>query len=145
MRVSEALDAFEMTTTVSIIDEPLGSTYRALLDLASEVCGSFSLVWRDDTEFNLSAHDIATKLEPLFIREERTDRWPGTKLFGHFATVRHYRVDAVSMCVLEEAGGLYARLAPNAQRTWRSTPRTRLCGWARLRTKKMLGWSVGRA
>ena len=57
--------------------------------------------------------EIQQSLASYLVREERTDEWPGTKLLGHLATVRHYRVESGSMHVLKRAGGLYAWLAPD--------------------------------
>ena len=102
-----------MTITVNIAAEPRGTVYKQLLDLAAEACGSFSLAWRDQLKFSQSADAIKEALSPYIIRDERTDEWPGTKLFGHFATVRHYRVEGGAMRVLEGAAGLYAWLAPD--------------------------------
>jgi len=108
-----ALDAFEMSTTIDILEEPRGAQFDDLLSLATEVCGSFSLVWRDQLEHGDSAQEIQQSLATYLFREERTDEWPGTRLHGHQATVRHYRVELGSMRVLKRAGGLYAWLAPD--------------------------------
>ena len=98
---------------LAIRSEPAGRTYAGIVTLASEVCASFSLVWRDQLPFGRSARSIAQELRGDLIREERTDEWPGTKLLGHQATVRHYRVAQSSMRVLERAGSLYAWLSPD--------------------------------
>jgi hypothetical protein len=102
-----------MSTVIDIVAEPIGTVYKELLDLAAELCGSFSLVWRDQLKFSRSADGIKDALSPFLLRDERTDEWPGTKLMGHFAQVRHYRVDARAMRLLENAPGLYAWLAPD--------------------------------
>jgi hypothetical protein len=101
-----------MSSTIYIVAEPRGAVYQELLNLAAEVCGSFSLVWRDQLQFDRSAQAIEDLLSPYLVREERTDEWPGTKLMGHLATVRHYRVAGEAMRVLDGAAGLYAWSAP---------------------------------
>jgi hypothetical protein len=102
-----------MTATINVVAEPVGPVYKQLLDLATEVCGSFSLAWRDQLKFSRSADAIRDALSPYLLRDERTDEWPGTKLMGHLANVRHYRVEGGAMRVLEAATGLYAWLAPD--------------------------------
>ena len=101
-----------MNESLDITDEPVGREYRDLLQLALEACGSFSLVWRDQLAFEPSAEEVAQSLQPFLIREQRTDEWPGTKLFGHLATVRYYRLTVETLAVLERAAGLYAWQAP---------------------------------
>jgi len=101
-----------MNATFNIVEEPVGETYQKLLQLASETCASFSLVWRDQLNFELSAEEVASLLQPYLIREQRTDEWPGTKLLGHLATVRHYRLCVETLNVLRQAAGLYAWLEP---------------------------------
>src|SRR5882672_12771973 len=94
-QLSQALDAFEMSSTINIVAEPTGTVYRDLLNLAGEVCGSFSLVWRDQLAFGRSAKAIEESLSPFILREVRTDEWPGTKLMGHLAAVRQDRKSVV--------------------------------------------------
>ena len=101
-----------MTESLEITDEPAGREYRDLLHLAAEACGSFSLVWRDQLAFEPSAEEVARSLRPFLIREQRTDEWPGTKLLGHLATVRYYRLTPETLAVLERAARLYAWEAP---------------------------------
>src|SRR5262245_25051982 len=102
-----------MVKTFSIATEPVGETYAALLDLAGKECASFSLVWRDQLDLGTLATSIANAIRPDLIREVRDTSWPGTSLTGHFATVRHYRVNANTLQVLRAASGLYAWLAPD--------------------------------
>ncbi len=102
-----------MGRQLDIVEEPAGRTYADLLALASEVCASFSLVWPDELEFEPHADGIASALSEFLIREERSDRWPGTELLDHEATIRHYRISPEAMHVLQRAPGLYAWLAPD--------------------------------
>ncbi|HET9253051.1 MAG TPA: hypothetical protein VFP58_13140 [Candidatus Eisenbacteria bacterium] len=99
-------------TTLDLVTEPRGQAYAGMLELASEACASFSLVWRDQLSFHASAQAIAADLAPFLVRQERTAEWPGTQLLGHLATVRHYRLEPESLRVLKTAEGLYAWHAP---------------------------------
>ncbi len=98
-----------------IAEEPRGETYLALLRFAAAHCESFSLVWRNQITFHHAALQIAAILEPYLQKAITTDEWPGTKLLGHTAVVRHYRITARSMDVLKAVPGLYSWL-------WRDYP-----------------------
>lgn len=101
-----------MANTLDILKEPAGKTYEELVLLASETCTSFSLVWQNGLRFDVAAQEIADALKPMIIKEEHTDAWPGTKLFGPMATVRHYRMSAQAVEVLKRPKRLYAWEAP---------------------------------
>jgi hypothetical protein len=102
-----------MSAMIDILEEPRGTQYDELLALATELCGSFSLVWRDQLEHGESAQEIQRSLTSYLVQEKRTDEWPGTQLLGHLATVRQYRVEVGSIQVLKRARGLYSWLAPD--------------------------------
>ena len=95
-----------------IVAEPKGETYTNLLNFAAAHCESFSLVWRDQFKFEQSAYDIKFALKPFQISNVRTDEWLGTKLIGHEAIVRRYRVSDESVKLLYAAGSLYSWLQP---------------------------------
>lgn len=102
-----------MTPVFEIVAEPKGQTYIDLLNFAASRCVSFSLVWLDQFKFEQSAYDIKHALKPFLISNDRTDEWPGTKLIGHEAIVRRYRVTDESLKLLHVAGALYSWLQPN--------------------------------
>lgn len=94
-------------------EEPRGGVYAALIRFAVSRCDRFYLVWREQLAFDGSARGIADRLEPWEIERVRTDAWDGTRLLGHYAVVRHYRLDAGSAAVLTaSAAGLYDWVAP---------------------------------
>jgi len=101
-----------MKPVVDIVAEPKGQTYIELIKFASTRCESFSLVWRKQFQFEQSAHQIANALKPFLISNLSTDEWPGTKLIGHEAIVRQYRLSDNSVNVLCSVGGLYSWLEP---------------------------------
>jgi hypothetical protein len=98
--------------TLDIITEPVGPTYRALLAFAERCSGSFSLVWRHQLSFAASAAVLEGVLRPFLIEETETSTWPGTRLIGHSATVRTYRLSPDSARALATADGLFAWQSP---------------------------------
>ena len=102
-----------MKPIFDIVAEPKGQTYIDLLNFAASRCESFSLVWRDQFTFEQSAYEIKHELKPFLISNVKTDEWPGTKLIGHAAIVRRYRIADESVKLLHSAGSLYSWLQPN--------------------------------
>lgn len=101
-----------MPQTFDIVTEPTGETYRALLAFAAEVSGSFSLVWRHQLSFDPSVAVLERVLRPFLIEETESSEWPGTRLIGHSATVRTYRLSPDSARALATAGGLFGWRSP---------------------------------
>lgn len=101
-----------MKPKFDIVVEPKGKTYIDLLNFAASRCESFALVWRDHSRFEPSAYEIKHALKPFLVSNIKTDEWPGTKLIGHEAMVRRYRVEDQSLKVLHVAGSLYSWLQP---------------------------------
>jgi hypothetical protein len=101
-----------MKPVFDIVAEPKGQTYFDLLDFAASRCESFSLVWIGQFQFDKSAYEIKHALKPFLLSNVRTDEWPGTKLVGHEAIVRRYRVSPESVKLLQKAEGLYSWLRP---------------------------------
>jgi len=103
---SKAIRAFEIT------EEPKGKCYEALLDFASERCSQFSLVWRDQLDFETSAKEIKQPLRHFIVSRKRTTIWPGTEIFGGKSTVIHYRITKQTMRILRQVKSLYSWLSP---------------------------------
>lgn len=103
----------DMKPVFDIVAEPKAQTYIDLLNFAASRCESFSLVWRIRFRLENSAYEIKHALKPFLISNVRTDEWPGTKLIGHEAIVRRYRVSDESVKLLQTASSLYSWLAPN--------------------------------
>ena len=101
-----------MKPTFDIDAEPRGQTYIDLLNFAASRCASFSLVWRDQFQFEGSAYEIKQALKPYLVANDRTSEWPGTILIGHEAIVRRYRITEESISLLHKADGLYSWLQP---------------------------------
>jgi hypothetical protein len=101
-----------MKPVIDIVAEPKGQTYVDLLNFAAAQCESFSLAWRKQFQFEPSAYQIANSLKPFLISNVRTDQWLGTKLIGHEAIVRQYRVADKSIKILGLVSGLYSWSQP---------------------------------
>lgn len=97
----------------AIEKEPRSTAYVALIRFAAAERSTFSLTWRHQLKFDANAKQVEDALRSSLIRLETTDTWPGTQLIGHAAVVRFYEVSAAAQVLLEDAGRLYAWLAPN--------------------------------
>ena len=89
-----------------------GESYKLLLEAALKEAGTFSLVWRDQLQFAPSAAAVRHALRGLQLRAVKRDRWPGTILVGHYASVVTYRADRQALPTLLEPGSLFAWRSP---------------------------------
>ena len=97
---------------VAFCNEPKGTAYEEVLEIASRICYAFCFIWRDDLKSHASAFQLADELAPWLCFEKRTNRWPGMTLFG-LASARWYRITPESMSVLRRVNGLYEWLIPH--------------------------------
>lgn len=86
--------------------------YESLLEKALKNFDSFSLVWRDEFDFDDHCKAIEADLSDHLVSEERTDEWPGTKIYDALATVRHYEVNPDSIRILGRAKSFRDWMAP---------------------------------
>src|SRR5512132_2888048 len=89
-----------------------GEAYKLLLDAALREASTFSLVWRDQLQFDPSATAVRKALRGLQLRHVKRDRWPGTVLIGHYASVLTYRAAPEALPTLLEPGSLFAWRSP---------------------------------
>jgi len=88
--------------------EPRGAVYRRLLERAVGRCQVLVLVIRDGLGTSQACRHLVDLLEPYVIAQERSDRWPGTQLFGHTAQVLTIRFGAeVAELLMSSADGLF--------------------------------------
>jgi hypothetical protein len=73
-----------------IVRDVSGDAYRVLLKTALAEADQFSLAWRDQLQFDASANALRHRLRSFQVRHLKTDRWPGTVLIGHKASVITY-------------------------------------------------------
>lgn len=90
-----------------------GDEYSELIRAAVERFSLFSLVWRDQLEFDASAAEVRRDLEGSLARLRRGSRWPGTRLFGSKAEIAYYRCEPSARGVLLRPGSLFGWLAPS--------------------------------
>ncbi|HEU4939233.1 MAG TPA: hypothetical protein VFT39_22450 [Vicinamibacterales bacterium] len=102
-----------MNALRAIDREPRGTTYVALIRFAAAERSTFSLTWRHQLKFDANTKQVEDALRSSLIRLETTETWPGTQLIGHAAIVRFYELSAAAQALLEDAGRLFAWLAPN--------------------------------
>jgi hypothetical protein len=95
-----------------IVRDVTGEAYRVLLEAALGGGGTFSLVWNAQLRFGPTAAAIRTQLRHLQLRHVKRDRWPGTILIGHVASVITYRADPSALPTLLEPGSLLSWRAP---------------------------------
>ena len=98
---------------IDIIKEPNDHVYSALISFAAARCKTFSLVWRNQLRFEVSAHEIAKMLEADLVFRTTTNEWPGTQLIGNSAIVRYYNVTGRSMQVVQTVNRLYQWRSPS--------------------------------
>jgi hypothetical protein len=77
-----------------------GETYRALVRFAQFAKDTFTLVERHKLKVGPSSRALLEKLSPCLLTEERVSEWPGTDLVTLRATLRRYKLNAVSSEVL---------------------------------------------
>lgn len=100
-------------TTFNILAEPKGEIYSSLLAYTKKHCPTFSLVKRNQAFSKEHSLQFETRLLPFLVSSIVTDEWPGTKLYGHQASVSKYHVNENSIKLLSEVDGLYSWVAPD--------------------------------
>ena len=97
---------------VSISKDIRGSDYAKLIAEACRRYARFSLVWRDQLEFDAAALSLKKELKRFETSRAHTDTWPGTRLIGHKADVITYSIAAAATGVLLRPGSLFGWLTP---------------------------------
>ena len=87
--------------------------YQSLLNKAITDFDSFSLIWRDELEYNDNAKNFEQKLNPFLIQEDRVDEWPGTQLESMSATMKVYALSNESIQCLKKVSGPFEFLSPS--------------------------------
>ena len=87
--------------------------YKMLLEKALAEFDAFSLVWREDMEFDDSAKQFEEKLKPFLVKEERTNCWPGTQVLYKSSIVRTYQVSQDSIHVLKCVDSVFEYVFPH--------------------------------
>jgi len=90
-----------------------GNSFLHLLDKALLEFDSFSVVWRNELDYNSNALEFDRKLEPFLLSECETSQWPGTRLVDAFALVKKYSVSEDTINVLRCVSSTFDLLAPD--------------------------------
>lgn len=99
--------------TYDVLQEPVGITYRELINFSLGFCSSFLLVVRPYNGLSSLAEDVLDGLAPVLLSKEESSHWPGTTLLGHTAVVHRFRLTAETAAVLAGVSdGLYSWLQP---------------------------------
>lgn len=89
-----------------------GRRYHQLIQTLIQSLHSFSLVWRDQLKHADTAQAIRRTLRHLQICHNRTDRWPGTRIFGTTASVIKFTCDSSAIPILSQPRSLFSWLTP---------------------------------
>jgi hypothetical protein len=89
--------------TISLPASVEGETYRALVAFAQFEKHTFTLVERHKMKVGPSSRDLLERLRSCLLTEERVSEWPGTCLDAVGATLRRYKLNAVSSGILRAA------------------------------------------
>jgi hypothetical protein len=100
------------STVFDIVVEPDGPIYHRLVEVAFEECASFSVVTRPGMSFDPGAYDLLERLDEHLIERGAVERWPGTKLLNHTATLHRFAADAKALPEILRPARLYAWEAP---------------------------------
>ncbi len=93
--------------------EPTGREYVGLIKVATGYCSSFLLIERHEISLGQSAKNIISDLDRFILNEAEASEWPGTRLVGHSALVREYKLNDDSAQVLANAAlSLYSWQQP---------------------------------
>lgn len=87
----------------TLVNEPVGDLYRALLDHGRTHCETALLI--EQPSLGLTAHGRAVldSLQPFLTQREQTAEWPGTRLLDGTAWVHAYSLTAACLEILKEA------------------------------------------
>lgn len=95
------------------LEEPKGTTYKELLDVAFSICDEFLLVKRDQLDLNKNAIKFIEEIKPYIKEIRRQDEWPGTTLLGHYADVYYfYCNEELKEVLIRKTERLYQWLQP---------------------------------
>jgi hypothetical protein len=86
--------------TISLPPSVEGETYRDLVRFAQFEKHTFTLVERHKLKVGPSSRDLLEKLRCCLLTEERVSEWPATRLDAVQATLRRYKLNAVSAGIL---------------------------------------------
>lgn len=97
-----------MKNIYSLVNEPVGDTYKKLILFALKYCDNFLFVKHHRKFESESVKNLIKALEPYLIIQKESNEWPGT-ISVEKATVYQYRLTSESADILiNYANGLYS-------------------------------------
>jgi hypothetical protein len=101
------------TSLYSVVDEPRGDSYRALLRFLKLTCDAVILVVRAAERMSPAAREVVNRLDRSLTGAAERGQWPGTALLGHTARVYTYAFDNHCLEVIRSSvDGLYDWVGP---------------------------------
>jgi hypothetical protein len=98
----------------SLLREPKGDLYRALIDLGSQRCPTVLLVVRDPRMLGEDGQKVLESLAIFLTDAQEATQWPGTVLYGDKAVVYRYHTSPELAALLKRLGtGLYSWQHPD--------------------------------
>lgn len=95
------------------LEEPKGSTYKELLNVAFSICDELLLVKRDQLDLNENGKKFIGEIKPYVKEIRRQDEWPGTTLLGHYADVYYFDCNQeLKEILIRKTERLYEWLTP---------------------------------
>ncbi|KOP67262.1 hypothetical protein AMS62_19915 [Bacillus sp. FJAT-18019] len=95
------------------LEEPKGTTYKELLNVAFSICDEFLLVKRDQLDLNENGKKFIGEIKPYVKEIRRQDEWPGTTLLGHYADVYYFDCNQeLKEILISKTERLYQWLTP---------------------------------
>jgi|ERR1044071_2894893 hypothetical protein len=90
-----------------------GERYREMVRRLLEISASFSLVLRDELDFEPESSSLLHALSPFEQKRERRDRWPGTRTFArNKPIIAYFRSSPEVLGTLCEPQSLFSWRAP---------------------------------
>jgi hypothetical protein len=102
------------STRYSVVEEPRGDSYRALLRFLKLTCNAVILVVRAPERLSSAAREVVNRLDRSLIGSAESGQWPGTTLARHTARVYTYAFDDHCLEVIRSSvEGLYDWVGPD--------------------------------
>lgn len=99
---------------ISIQEEPVGETYKKLIEYAARRSSQFVLVVDSNyLEVEESCSKILAQLEPYLIKKIKHNSWPGTTSYGCCSIIYYFQCNRHTVSILQNTvNSLYAWLPP---------------------------------
>lgn len=99
---------------ISIIQEPLGETYKKLIEYAAKRSSKFALVHNlSFSEAEKKYFNILAQMEPYLIKKIKHNSWPGITNYGCCSVIYYFQCNRDTVSILQNtANSLYQWILP---------------------------------